>query len=88
MSLKPEEVDRLIAELIAIGRRDGFLSMQPGGKFNQECRHIRAREIGERLNTVGGMSLMQTAGYRVADALGPIPARELEAAWVGIGTWY
>jgi hypothetical protein len=84
-SLGPE-VDRLVAELMQIGRTDGYLSMQPGGKFNENCRHIRAREIGEALNKRGGMDLMQAAYYRVRAAL-PDEARSLESAWGYIGEW-
>jgi len=86
LSLGPE-VDSLVAELIEIGRSDGFLSMQAGGKFNKNHKHIRAREVGTRLNEIGGMKLMQATGYRVGATLGAGPARELESAWGYIGEW-
>jgi|GEM_PF-414451 len=84
-SLGPD-VDRLVTELIQIGRTDDYLSMTPGVKFNEYRRNIRACEIGEVLNERGGMDLMQAAYYRVRAAL-PVKARALECAWGGIGEW-
>jgi hypothetical protein len=81
------ETDALIWELIDIGQNDEFLSDEPGGKFDAECRHVRARQIGERLNEVGGIDLMQLAYHRVRNALGGGPARLLESAWGYIGSW-
>jgi len=63
-SLGPE-VDRPVAELTEIGRKDGYLSMKPGGKFDESCRSIHTRKIGEMLDQRGGMDLMQAACYRV-----------------------
>jgi len=40
------ELSALVEELTRIGLAEGFLSFTPGGRFNQQCRHIRAREIG------------------------------------------
>ena len=85
-SLGPE-ADRLVEELIQIGETDGYLSMRPGGKFNETNKHIRARQIGEKLNELGGMDLMRAANYAVRARLGGVPARELEAAWGYIGNW-
>ena len=79
-------MDRLVAELIQIGRTDGYLSNTPGGSFNEYRQHIRAREIGEALNERGGMDMMRAACYRVRAAL-PGEARSLESAWGGIGRW-
>ena len=81
------EVDRLVAELIAIGQTEGFLSMQAGGNFNEERQHIRAREIGTRLNDIGGKAQMQRAYYIVRATLGITPAMHLEVAWKYIGGW-
>ena len=77
------ELAAFIAELNAIGLQDGFLSFRPGGKFNQQCRHIRAREIGMRLNMIGGSSLMRKVYERVECP----KARQLAAAWDEIGDW-
>jgi hypothetical protein len=81
------ESDVLVKELIVIGGSDEFLSNDPGGKFDERRRHIRAREIGERLNELGGKKLMEAAYYRVRNALGGGPARLLESAWGYIGSW-
>jgi HEAT repeat protein len=81
-------VEALINELIQIGRNEGFLSLKPGDKFNADCRHTRAREIGERLNEDGGKKLMQKTSYLVTDVLGSDPGRHLEAAWNGIDNWH
>jgi len=81
------EADALVEELMEIGRQDGYLSTHPGGKFNERCQHIRAREIGEILNRLGGLELMQAAGYRVIDGLGRVKGRVLEGAWDSIGGW-
>jgi hypothetical protein len=69
LSLGPE-ADILVAELIKIAQSDDFLSKQSGSGFNDECRHIRAREIGVKLNEMGGLSLMQAVYYKVRTELG------------------
>lgn len=86
VSLGPE-VDALVAELIEIGRNEDFLSMQTGGNFNEYGKHIRTREIGARLNEMGGIRLMQAAWYRVRAILGAGHGRSLEVAWGNIGDW-
>jgi tetratricopeptide (TPR) repeat protein len=43
----------LIDELVQIGCSDGFLSTQPHGPFDEHNRHMRAREIGMLLATIG-----------------------------------
>jgi hypothetical protein len=58
-------VERMIADLIRIGKVDDFLSERPGGSFNMQSRHIQAREIGNRLNEIGGVELMEYAQRRV-----------------------
>jgi HEAT repeat protein len=84
-----KEIELLTAELIEIGKSDDFLSMEPGGKFNENCRNIRACQIGERLNKIGGLKLMQVVGYRVANYFGPGSSLgpHLNAAWNRIGNW-
>jgi hypothetical protein len=72
-----------VDELLRIGAREGFVSFMPGGRFNQQGRHIRAREIGMRLNMMGGSSLMR----RVYDRVDCPNARQLAAAWDEIGDW-
>lgn len=60
---------------------------QNRGHFNKDYRHIRAREIGTRLNDEGGMDLMQEACETIRAELGGSIGRELEAAWAHIGGW-
>lgn len=83
---KPE-VDRLLDELLRIGKADDFLSERPGGGFNRECRHIRAREIGKRLDELGGLQLMEFANRHVRRKLGKNLSWHLEASWKDIGNW-
>ena len=54
-----QEVEKLIAELVQIGKRDDFLSERPGAGFNSQCRDIRARAIGKRLDEIGGLPVME-----------------------------
>lgn len=80
-----EEYDLLVKELIEIGRSDDYLSTEPGGKFDDRCRHLRTREIGNHLNDRGGKDLMCAVYYRVGHAMGSGAARRLEIAWGYIG---
>jgi hypothetical protein len=82
-----EEVERLIAELIEVGKRDDFLSERPGGNFTAQCHHVRARVIGKRLNDIGGFTLMEAARNRVKQKLGANLAAHLDYAWSEIGQW-
>jgi hypothetical protein len=83
---KPE-VDRLREELFRIGKADDFLSERPGGGFNRECRHVRAREIGKRLDELGGLPLMEYVNRQVRRKLGKNLSWHLEACWKDIGKW-
>lgn len=80
-------ISQMIAELVMIGRTDGFLSMEPGGKFDGNRRNSRARIIGELLNQRGGKPMMIQAGEAVQKELGSTRGRELEIAWHLIGQW-
>lgn len=82
-----EEVERTLDELVRIGRTDDFLSERPGGGFNRDCRHIRTREIGQRLNELGGVPLMEYAFNHVRRKLGKDLSWHLQAAWKDIGDW-
>ncbi len=82
-----QEVERLLDELVRIGKADDFLSERPGGGFNRECRHIRTREIGKRLDEIGGLPLMEYANRYVRRKLGKNLSWHLEAAWKDIGQW-
>ena len=81
------EVDRLLDELIRIGNTEDYLceTLTPG--FNVQRRHIRAREIGKRLDEIGGFDLMEFAYNRVRKKSGKVLASHLEYAWAEIGHW-
>jgi hypothetical protein len=85
--LKPE-VDRLLDELIRIGNNEDYLSEGPFIQgFDSKSRHIRTREIGKRLEEIGGFDLMEAAYNRVRKKLGANMATHLEYAWAEIGRW-
>ncbi|MCA1955135.1 MAG: hypothetical protein LDL12_08320 [Anaerolinea sp.] len=81
------EVQRLLQELIEIGHKDDFLSERPGSPFNAQCRHVRAREIGKRLNELGGLALLEWVHRRVRRKLKDPLASHLSYAWSEIGEW-
>ncbi len=81
------EVTRLLDELVDIGKREDFLAERFTPGFNLQLRHIRAREIGERLNAIGGRALMEYAYRHVARKAGRVLADHLEYAWAEIGDW-
>jgi hypothetical protein len=82
-----DEIEKLTLELIEIGKKEDFLSERPGGAFNAQCHHTRARAIGKRLNEVGGLHLMQLARERVRQKLKANLATHLDYAWAEIGEW-
>jgi hypothetical protein len=82
-----KEVDQLVKELIQIGIKEDYLSEQSGGAYNAQCHHRRAREIGSKLNLIGGMPLMLKAFSRVQKKAGKTAASHLEYAWAEIGRW-
>jgi hypothetical protein len=82
-----QDVERLLDELMRIGKTDDYLSERPGAGFNRECRHIRTREIGKRLDEIGGLALMEYANRQVRRKLGKNLSWHLEAAWKDIGQW-
>lgn len=84
--LKPE-VDRLIEELVRLGKVEDYLSERPGGAFNGQCHNIRARQIGKRLHEIGGLELMQMAHRQVRRKLGAQLSAHLEYCWNEIGGW-
>lgn len=84
--LKPE-VDRMVEELVRIGKAEDFLSERPGGSFNAQCRHVRARDIGKRLNEIGGFALMEQIYKRIRKQLGAQLSSHLSYAWADIGKW-
>lgn len=81
------EVDGYIQELVTIGKKEDFLSERPGGAFNGQCHHRRTRDIGDKLNKIGGINLMWKVFYRVKRKVGKQISDHLEYAWSGIGQW-
>ncbi len=81
------EIERLIDELVRIGQKEDFLSERSGGSFNPQCRHVRAREIGIRLDQIGGVALMEYVLKKVRRRLGENLAAHLAYAWSEIGKW-
>ena len=79
------EVKKLTEELFEIGKRDDFLSERPGGGFDSQCRHVRAREIGTRMSEVGGIPLMENIVKKVSKKCGKELAAHLEFCWLRIG---
>ena len=86
-SQKQKEANKLIEELIKIGKLDDFLSTQPGGPFNVRCHNVHARRIGQRLNEIGGLELMHAARWRVKRKLKDTMAEHLDYCWQNIGDW-
>lgn len=82
-----DEVEKLINELVTIARQDDFLSEHPGGRYNAQCRHIRTRQIGERLHSIGGLELMLWVFRKISKRSGSVSASHLEYAWTDIGDW-
>lgn len=88
--LPPErkrEVKQLLEELVNIGKLEDFLSLHRGGDYDRNYHHKRAREIGVRLNKIGGLALMQAARARVKRKLNPVMAEHLDYCWMEIGDW-
>jgi hypothetical protein len=81
------EVDKLLEELYRIGKTDDYLSERPGGQFNLQCRHNRARQIGKRLHDIGGLPLMEYAHKKVRRSVGKSEAAHLEYCWAEVGGW-
>ncbi len=84
---RARDVETLLKELLVIGRESDFLSERPGGGFNGNCRNIRAREIGRRLDEIGGLELMLWVHRQVRKKMGRAMAEHLEYAWDGVGDW-
>ena len=81
------EVEHLTNDLIKIGEHEDYLSERSGGSFNSQYRNIRAREIGVRLDEIGGIALMEHIQKKVRKKLGANMAAHLAYAWSDIGKW-
>ena len=81
------EVEHLLDELMRIGRTEDYLSETRGGAFNKDYRNIRARQIGTRLDEIGGLELMEYVSRRIKKKLGKNLGSHLDYAWTEIGHW-
>jgi len=81
------EVSKLIEEFIRIGKTDDYLSERPTSPFNLQCRHSRARQIGQRLHDIGDLPLMNYAYRQTRRKVGKLLAAHLEYCWAEIGRW-
>ena len=90
LKLPPEpkrEVKHLLEELVKIGKLEDFLSVHRGGDYDRNYHHKRAREIGARLDKIGGEELMWAARAHIKRKLDPVMAEHLDYCWMDIGTW-
>lgn len=78
------KADTLITELIEISK----LGLSDGSSASGflTTHKERTREIGEQLNTIGGMDTMNAACY-IVRFRNDTAAEELWAGWNGIGNW-
>jgi hypothetical protein len=85
MNERRSNMKHMVNELVQIGKTDGFLSTKPGGKFDENNRHIRAAQIGEKIFNQGGFQLMLEVCRAVYSQLGAQQATGLRFVWQGIG---
>jgi hypothetical protein len=81
---KAKIFDKLVTELISIGKDAGYTSSESpkdDSPFDENGENIRARQIGKMLNKYGETRLMNGAIVRVNEALGPEPAENLKSVW-------
>jgi len=81
-----EKTIALVRELIQIGETDGYITEQVDPKFDNRLHNIRAKQIGNALNSLGGAEVMHTAAEMVRERLGTA-ADDLALVWNGIGEW-
>jgi hypothetical protein len=81
------DADALAAELIFIGKHNEFTVMKDdgSGRYDENNRHKRAREIGELLDQDAGIEMMRYAHNQVRAA--GCDATDLELCWNGVGQW-
>lgn len=80
------EIGRLVAELIEMGRRDPNPETELYAAYLEKDKP-RAREIGERLNEIGGHALMEQVHQTIVATAPPYSGRHLDFAWDGVGDW-
>ncbi|NMD28016.1 MAG: hypothetical protein GYA81_08640 [Chloroflexi bacterium] len=84
---RKQEVKEIINKLMVIGKQDDFLSVVPGGPFDHQCHHRQAKDIGRRLNAIGGLDLMMAVRMTIRRKLKDILAEHLDHCWKDIGDW-
>ncbi len=89
-SEKAPEVERLLDQLVKIGTKDDFLCERFTPGFNSQMRNVQARDIGKRLDEIGGLALMEYAHRyvrRKTGKAGKALAEHLEYCWDGVAKW-
>jgi len=89
-SEKATEVERMVEQLVKIGKTDDFLCERFTPGFNSQMRNVQARDIGKRLDEIGGLALMEYVHRQVrrkSGKGGKILAEHLEYCWDGVGKW-
>lgn len=87
-----EEVAELAAELVLMAESDPYIDSINAHSFLGDKKE-RVRQIGQRLEELGGFDLMLVVHEHITKELGPITpfasayGRGLELAWDGIGVW-
>ena len=76
----------MIEKLVAIGRTDDFLVWFLG-LFDMQCHHREARDLGKRLNEIGGLPLMWAVRNNIRRKLKDTLAEHLDHCWKEIGQW-
>jgi hypothetical protein len=84
---KAPEVQKHIDELIKIAKNEDFLSERHLPGFNIQFRNIRARQIGQRLDEIGGLALMEYVQRQVKRKTNKALAEHLEYCWDEVGKW-
>jgi len=72
-------------ELIRIGRK--FPPDTQSASHFLNIANDETRKLGQQLHNTGGLRAMLLVHQRIRESLGTTAARELEAAWNGIGDW-
>ena len=80
------KIDHYVNELVEIGNSTGFALTDFGGQqYDILGRHLRAREIGEDLNRLGGLRLMKLVFFKVTKKVVKSEPSDLVYAWGDIG---
>jgi hypothetical protein len=89
-SEKAGEVERLLDQLVKIGMTDDFLCERFTPGFNSQMRNVQARDLGKRLDEIGGLALMEYAQRyvrRKGGKGGKVLSEHLAYCWDGVAKW-